>query len=92
VTTPSGTLTSNQSFRVRPQLLSFNPPSGPVGTGVSLTQMEGLGFGDSVPAPFTVNSDTQVTATVPTDAKTGLIRLQTLGEIATSPGTFTVTP
>ena len=51
VTTPSGTLTSNQSFRVRPQLLSFNPPSGPVGTGVSLTQAEGLGFGDSVRPP-----------------------------------------
>ena len=28
VTTPSGTLTSNVPFRVLPQLLSFNPPSG----------------------------------------------------------------
>jgi len=35
VTTPGGTLTSNKIFRVAPQLLSFNPPSGAVGTLVN---------------------------------------------------------
>lgn len=97
VTTPSGTLTSNVPFRVLPQLLSFTPMSGPVGTqvtikGVSLTQTTGVGFGDYIPAQFTVNSDTQVTATVPTGAKTGPVGIQTQGGIAISTQAFTVTP
>jgi hypothetical protein len=97
VTTPSGMLTSNKIFRVLPQLLSFSPPSGPVGTqvtitGVSLTQTTGVGFGDQVPASFTVNSDTQVTATVPSGAKTGPVGIQTQGGTAISSATFTVTP
>ncbi len=96
VTTPTGTLTSNVPFRVLPQLLSFTPTSGPVGTqvtitGVSLTQTTGVGFGDYTPAQFTVNSDTQVTATVPTSAKTGPVGIQTQGGIAISTQTFTVT-
>jgi hypothetical protein len=69
-------LISNQEFRVTPQVLSFNPPSGPVGTrvtmgGIGLTQTSGVGFGDRVPAEFTLNSDTDVTATVLGGAKTG---------------------
>ncbi|MBZ5572531.1 MAG: hypothetical protein LAO09_11720 [Acidobacteriia bacterium] len=97
VTTPSGTLTSNKIFRVTPQLLNFDPPSGPVGTrvtimGVSLTQTQSVGFGDHIPAQFTVNSDTQVTATVPGGAKTGRIGIQTKGGTAISSRTFTVTP
>ena len=74
VTTNGTTLTSNQQFRVKPQLLSFNPPSGPVGTqvtitGVGFTQTNGVGFGDNVPAELTVNSDMEVTATVPAGAR-----------------------
>jgi len=96
VTTPGGTLTSNKIFRVTPQLLSFDPPNGPVGTqvtitGVSLTQTKGVGFGNRIPAQFTVNSDTQVTATVPQGAQTGKIGIETKGGIAISTGTFTVT-
>ncbi len=97
VSTPSGTLTSNKIFRVTPQLLSFDPPNGPVGTvvtitGVSLTQTTGVGFGDYVPANFTVNSDTQVTATVPTGARTGRVGVQTSGGTAISSIMFAVTP
>jgi uncharacterized repeat protein (TIGR03803 family) len=96
VTTPSGLLTSNTAFRVTPQVLSFDPPSGPAGTvvtitGVSLTQTTGVGFGDYVPANFTVNSDTQVTATVPTGAKTGAVGVQTPGGTGVSSAAFTVT-
>ncbi len=96
-TSPRGTLTSNVTFRVLPQLLSFSPPSGPVGTvvtitGVSLTQTLGVGFGDQTPASFTVNSDTQVTATVPTGAETGPVGVETPGGISISSGKFTVTP
>jgi len=95
VATPSGTLTSNKPFRVMPQLLSFDPPSGPVGTqvtitGVSLTQTQGVGFGDRVPAQFTVNSDTQVTAIVPAGAKSGKIGIETKGGQAVSAGVFTL--
>ncbi|MBZ5572391.1 MAG: hypothetical protein LAO09_11005 [Acidobacteriia bacterium] len=96
VTTPSGTLKSNVPFRVLPQLLSFDPSSGPVGTqvtitGVSLTQTLGVGFGDRKPAQFTVNSDKQVTATVPDEARTGKIGIETKGGVAISQGTFAVT-
>jgi uncharacterized repeat protein (TIGR03803 family) len=90
------TLKSNTTFRVSPFLTSFEPPSGPVGTsvvitGVSLTQTSKVTFG-GVKTTFTVNSDTQVTATVPTGAKTGEIAITTPGGTATSSGTFTVTP
>lgn len=97
VTAPGGTLKSNRKFLVTPQVLSFNPPSGPVGTvvtitGVSLTQTQGVGFGDRVPAKFTVNSDTKVTATVPSGAKTGPVGAKTPGGTAISSKKFTVTP
>ncbi len=97
VVTPSGTLKSNKTFRVTPQITSFNPPSGPVGTpviitGVSLTQTTRVSFGGVRATTFTVNSDTQVTATVPTGAVTGKITITTPGGTATSATSFTVTP
>jgi uncharacterized repeat protein (TIGR03803 family) len=97
VTTTSGTLTSNRTFRVTPQLKSFSPPSGPVGavvaiTGVSLTQTSKVTFGGVAATTFTVNSDTQVTATVPTGAVTGKIVTTTPGGTASSTASFTVTP
>ena len=96
VTTPVGKLTSNKVFRVTPQIISFKPTSGPVGTpvmitGVSLTQTTKVTFGGVTATSFTVNSDTKVTATVPTGAKTGHIAITTKGGTATSSGIFTVT-
>jgi uncharacterized repeat protein (TIGR03803 family) len=96
VTTPGGPLPSKQAFRIIPAIRSFTPTSGKVGTpvtikGVSLTQATQVTFG-GVSASFVVNSDTQVTATVPTGAVTGHIAITTLGGVATSAGTFTVTP
>jgi uncharacterized repeat protein (TIGR03803 family) len=96
VTTPKGTLTSNKTFRVTPQIKSFAPTSGKVGTivtitGVSLTQTTHVSFGGVQATTFKVKSDTQVTATVPTGAKTGHIVITTLGGTATSKGIFTVT-
>ena len=60
-------------------------------TGVSLTQTTGVTF-DDVAANFTVDSDTQVTATVPTGAMTGKIAITTAGGTATSAKSFKVTP
>src|SRR5579872_2689772 len=77
VSTGATELTSSQVFKVTPTFTSFSPPSGPVGTPVVIT---GTGFtqttkvtfhGES--ANFTVNSDTQITTTVPTAATTGKV-------------------
>jgi uncharacterized repeat protein (TIGR03803 family) len=97
VATPGGTLTSNKTFRVTPSIRSFSPTSGAVGTpvvitGVSLTQTSKVTFGGVVATSFTVDSDTQVTATVPTAAKTGKIGITTAGGTAISAGTFMVKP
>jgi hypothetical protein len=94
VTTFTNTLKSNRLFLVTPQIKSLNPTSGTVGssitiTGVSLTQTTKVTIGGKA-ATFTVNSDTQVTATVPAGAKTGKITITMPGGIATSPGTFSV--
>jgi uncharacterized repeat protein (TIGR03803 family) len=99
VTTPSGTLKSNKIFRVTPQILSFSPTSGPIGTsvvitGVSFTGATIVGFGGVQTRSFTVDSDTQITVTVPTGAQTGNIAVHTAGGNVQSPCTkpFTVTP
>ncbi len=96
VTTPSGTLQSNKVFRVTPQILSFWPTSGSVGTsveitGVSLSQATAVSFGGVASTSFTVNSDTQVTAMVPARTKSGNITISTKGGTAVSSGTFAVT-
>jgi uncharacterized repeat protein (TIGR03803 family) len=96
VTTFTQTMHSNRAFLVTPQIKSFTPTSGIVGTsvtitGVSLTQATKVTIGGK-PASFTVNSDTQVTATVPAGAKTGKITITTAGGIATSAAAFKVVP
>lgn len=96
VSAPSGTLKSFSIFLVIPQISSFEPTSGPIGTsvtitGVSLTQTSEVTF-DGVKASFKVDSDTEVTADVPEGAKTGKIAITTAGGTATSAKSFTVTP
>jgi uncharacterized repeat protein (TIGR03803 family) len=96
VTTSTGALKSDRIFIVPPQLKNFSPPSGPVGTsvtitGISLTQTTAVTIGGKA-ASFTVNSDTQVTAIVPAGAKTGkTITITTAGGKAASTAKFTVT-
>jgi uncharacterized repeat protein (TIGR03803 family) len=97
VNTFTTSFTGNRSFRVTPQVTTFTPASGKVGTlvtinGVSLKQITKMTIGGKA-AAFTVVSDTQVTATVPALAKTGQkISITTLGGTATSPAAFTVLP
>jgi uncharacterized repeat protein (TIGR03803 family) len=95
VTTGATTLTSNNKFKVTPTFPSFSPTSGPVGTpvvltGTGLTQTTKVTFGGVRATTVTVNSDTQVTANVPTGARTGKIVITTLGGSATSRTIFTV--
>jgi uncharacterized repeat protein (TIGR03803 family) len=96
VTTPSGTLTSNKQFQVKPQVTSFSPTSGPVGTsvvitGVSLSQTSKITFGSVVATNVTVSSDTQVTVNVPAGATTTKIGLTTTGAPVYAATNFTVT-
>jgi uncharacterized repeat protein (TIGR03803 family) len=96
VSIPGGNLKSKINFRVTPTIKSFTPTSGPVGTpvtitGVSLKQTSKVTFGGVKAATVVVNSDTQVTANVPTGAKTGKIAITTPGGTATSSAVFTVT-
>jgi len=99
VTTAGGTATSSTSFEVTPPsaptISSFTPTSGPVGTtvvisGTSFTGASSVTF-NGTGAIYTVDSDTQITATVPSGATSGPIDVTTGGGIATSASSFTVT-
>jgi len=96
VTAPGGT-SNGVVFTVTipaPALSALAPASGPVGasvviTGTGLTGATAVSFNGTA-AVFTVNSATQVTATVPAGTTTGLVTVTTPG--GTSNGlTFTVT-
>jgi uncharacterized repeat protein (TIGR03803 family) len=92
---PGGNLKTLQTFKITPAIKSFTPTSGPVGTsvvitGTSLQQASAVKFGGVAATAFTVNSDTQVTATVPTGAVTGKISITTPGGTANSSAIFTV--
>jgi uncharacterized repeat protein (TIGR03803 family) len=96
VTTPKGKLASNTIFRVAPVILNFSPPSGPVGTqvtigGNSFTGTTKVTFGGVKATVFSVDSDSQITATVPVGAVTGKIQVTTQDGTATSSTDFTVT-
>jgi uncharacterized repeat protein (TIGR03803 family) len=96
IVTSGGTLLGSHNFKVLPTVKTINPTSGVVGTvvtitGTGLTQATKVTFGGKA-GTFTVNSDSQITATVPTTAKTGKIEVTTPGGAASSATTFTVTP
>jgi hypothetical protein len=78
-----------------PTITSFAPASGPVGTtvtisGTNLLSTSAVSFNGTA-ATYTVNSDSQVTATVPSGATTGPIRVTANGGAATSTTGYTVT-
>jgi uncharacterized repeat protein (TIGR03803 family) len=94
VTTGTTTLTSTKTFDVLPTITTFTPESGPVGTpvtikGTGLKQTTKVTF-DGKSATFTVVSDTEITADVPTGAATGKISATTKGGSAASATSFTV--
>ena len=74
----------------------FAPVSGPVGTlvtitGTDLTGATAVTFNSTAAANYTVNSATQITATVAANTTTGQISVTVPGAIATSANSFTVT-
>ncbi len=79
-----------------PAITALIPTSGPVGSTVTVV---GSGFTGATAvtfngrtARFTVNSDTQITTTVPGGATSGPIAVTAPGGVATSAATFAVTP
>jgi hypothetical protein len=77
-----------------PTITGFSPTNGPVGTGVSISGTKFSGATavkfNGVSATFTVNSSTNISATVPTSATTGTIAVTTPGGTATSAASFAV--
>ena len=96
ITTFTTNYTSNQNYRVVPQLTKVSPTGGIVEstvtlTGISLTQTSSVTVGGKA-ATFKVVSDTEVTATVPAAAKTGLIISVTTAGGSATIGPFAVLP
>ena len=99
VVAPTGTATSATPFTVGPPpvITSFTPGTGYVGSSVVLTGTGFTGatqvtFNGTVAAVFTVNSNTQLTVTVPTGASTGLIGVTTPVSTGFSATNFIVVP
>lgn len=93
--TPSGTVCSSIAV---PTITNFTPPSGTIGTMVTIS---GTNF-DTTPtnntvafngttAVVTASTTTSITTTVPTGATTGKISVTVSGNTATSAADFTVT-
>ncbi len=95
VTTPTGTATSATNLNVLPTVLSFSPPSGPIGTVVTITGSAFTGATSvtfkGVSAQFTVIADDTISATVPAGAGTGKIIVKTRGGSGHSASAFKVT-
>ena len=84
------------SHHVAPTITSFTPTSGPVGTSVAITGTNLCGatqvvFNTQPVITYSVTSETSITATVPTGATTGPIRVTTPGfSQVSSAANFTV--
>jgi uncharacterized repeat protein (TIGR02543 family) len=98
VTNSAGTSSSATNFSVLlpPSITSFTPASGPVGTQVTITGNNFAGatdvtFNGASAATFTVNSNTEIRADVPSGATTGVISATNAAGSASSASVFTVT-
>ena len=94
VTTGATTLSTNAIYKIIPQVITFSPASGTVGTVVTITgtglkQATSVKFNGKA-AVFAVHSDTNITATVPAGATSGTISVTTKGGEAASSAKFTV--
>ena len=83
-------------FRIAPTIVLLSPASGPAGTSVTIT---GAGFAgatavtfNGAAATFTVDSGTQISATVPPGATSGPIAVTTSGGTGSSAQSFEVIP
>jgi probable HAF family extracellular repeat protein len=91
IATPESTPPS----KTRPWEVSFSPSAGPVGTTVAIMlqlpeTVTGVTFGGTPANDYTVDSSTELTAVVPSGAKTGPVGVNTLSGTLTSAAIFTV--
>ncbi|MEK6573173.1 MAG: DNRLRE domain-containing protein, partial [Chloroflexota bacterium] len=82
---------------VTPAIISFSPTSGPPGTqvtltGTSFTGATAVAFNGTAASSFTLDSDTQIRASVPAGATTGKITVVNAAGSGVSAGNFTVPP
>jgi glycerophosphoryl diester phosphodiesterase len=98
VDTPNGSAVSSGSFRVPPVVSAFTPTTGSPGStvvtisGSTFTGATSVEFG-TVPASFTVDSDSQISATVPdAAAASAKIRVVTAGGSGLSSQIFKIPP
>ncbi|MBI3877283.1 MAG: DUF11 domain-containing protein, partial [Verrucomicrobia bacterium] len=97
VTTPGGTYATPFTFYVPPRIASFSPSIGAVVgasviiTGQNFTGTTAVEF-NGVSSPFTVNNNTQITATVPTNATTGPLRVVAPAGVFITTANFPVPP
>ena len=80
-----------------PTVTGFSPGSGSVGSvvdidGTNFTGATGVTFNNVAATQYSVSSATHITATIPSGATTGRIRVTTPGGTATSASDFTVVP
>ena len=97
VTTPAGSTTSSGSFTLTsaPTISGFTPTGGPAGTTVTIngsgfTGASAVAF-NGTSATYTVTSNSQISATVPSSANSGPITVTTPAGSTTSSGSFTLT-
>jgi hypothetical protein len=84
-----GTGTSHDPFIVAPRIHNFTPRQAPAGasvwiTGDNLGHATSVSFHDGAPALFEILSDTEVRATVPSDAVDGPIHVGNAGGVDVS--------
>jgi hypothetical protein len=98
VRTATGQVTSRDVFTLTgaPEIHSFTPSSGPVGTPVTIKGRNFTGatlvyVGSGSTSSFTVVSDTEIKVAVPSLASTGTIQVRTPNGRALSSSYFTVT-
>lgn len=99
VITPAGTAQSAGTFTVGPWISTFSPAAAPVGASVivrggNFANITGVKIGNATLAAgtYTVNSSTQITATVPTTATNGPITVINAIGTAISANNFSVLP
>ena len=95
VATSGGTAFSSSNFTINsPTISSFNPTSGIVGTSVTITGTNFTGATavkfNGAAASFSLDSDTQITATVAAGSSTGRISVTTANGTVTSSTNFAV--
>ena len=88
-------LITPSAWAVAPNITSLTPASGPVGTAVTITGQNFTGatevdFSVGASATFTIDSDVQITATVPLGSTTGPISVTGPGGSGASATNFTV--